>query len=94
MQLLGKLEYIFVDEYQDVTEKEYRLIKSISGLNQSEDKTQSVQINLCVIGDDDQNVFTFQGADTRYILQFQEEYKAKQLLLNENYRSTENIIET
>ncbi|WP_243458649.1 ATP-dependent helicase, partial [Nostoc sp. UIC 10630] len=94
IQLLGKLEYIFVDEYQDVTEKEYRLIKSISGLNQSEDKTQSVQINLCVIGDDDQNVFTFQGADTRYILQFQEEYKAKRLLLNENYRSTENIIET
>ncbi|WP_292719246.1 RecQ family ATP-dependent DNA helicase [Nostoc sp. JL34] len=94
IQLLGKLEYIFVDEYQDVTEKEYRLIKSISGLNQSEDKTQSVQINLCVIGDDDQNIFTFQGADTRYILQFQEEYKAKRLLLNENYRSTENIIET
>ncbi|MEH2232877.1 MAG: RecQ family ATP-dependent DNA helicase [Nostoc sp.] len=94
IQLLGKLEYIFVDEYQDVTEKEYRLIKSISGLNQSEDKTQSVQINLCVIGDDDQNVFTFRGADPRYILQFQEEYKAKRLLLNENYRSTENIIET
>ncbi|AVH64040.1 RecQ family ATP-dependent DNA helicase [Nostoc sp. 'Peltigera membranacea cyanobiont' N6] len=94
IQLLGKLEYIFVDEYQDVTEKEYRLIKAISGLNQSEDKTQSVQINLWVIGDDDQNVFTFQGADTRYILQFQEEYKAKRLLLNENYRSTENIIET
>ncbi len=94
IQLLGKLEYIFVDEYQDVTEKEYRLIKSISGLNQSEDKTQSVQINLCVIGDDDQNIFTFQGADTRYILQFQEEYKAKRLLLNENYRSTKNIIET
>jgi ATP-dependent DNA helicase RecQ len=94
IQLLGKLEYIFVDEYQDVTEKEYRLIKAISGLNQSEDKTQSVQINLCVIGDDDQNVFNFKGADTRYILQFQEEYKAKRLLINENYRSTENIIET
>ncbi|MBD2527096.1 RecQ family ATP-dependent DNA helicase [Nostoc sp. FACHB-133] len=94
IQLLGKLEYIFVDEYQDVTEKEYRLIKSISGLNQSEDETQSVQINLCIIGDDDQNVFKFKGADTRYILQFQEEYKARRLLLNENYRSTENIIET
>ncbi|BAY63646.1 ATP-dependent DNA helicase RecQ [Calothrix brevissima NIES-22] len=70
------------------------MIKSISGLNESEDKTRSVQINLCVIGDDDQNVFTFKGADTKYILQFQEEYKARRLLLTENYRSTKNIIET
>jgi len=93
IQLLGKLEYIFVDEYQDVSEKEYRLIKSIAGLNQSEDETRSVQINLCIIGDDDQNIFEFNGASTKYIIQFEQEYKAKRLLLTANYRSTENIIE-
>ncbi|RCJ24412.1 recombinase RecQ [Nostoc minutum NIES-26] len=93
IQLLGKLEYIFVDEYQDVSEKEYRLIKSITGLNDAEDETKSVQINLCVIGDDDQNIFEFNGANTKYIRQFKEEYKARRLLLTANYRSTENIIE-
>ncbi|MCG6137162.1 MAG: RecQ family ATP-dependent DNA helicase [Nostoc sp. LLA-1] len=94
IQLLGKLEYIFVDEYQDVNEKQYRLIKSMAGLNQTEDETRSVQINLCVIGDDDQNIYEFNGANTKYILQFEQEYQAKRLLLTTNYRSTENIIET
>lgn len=93
IQLLGKLEHIFVDEYQDVSETEYRLIKLIAGLNDSEDTERSVQINLCVIGDDDQNIYAFRGTDTRYIIQFTDEYKAKRLLLTENYRSTESIIE-
>ncbi|QLE45171.1 RecQ family ATP-dependent DNA helicase (plasmid) [Nostoc sp. C052] len=93
IQLLGKLEYIFVDEYQDVTEKEYRLIKLIAGLSESEDETRPVQINLCVIGDDDQNIYEFRHTDPKYILQFEEEYKAKRLLLIENYRSTESIIQ-
>jgi ATP-dependent DNA helicase RecQ len=103
IQLLGRLEYIFVDEYQDVSESEYRMIKLIAGLNESKEKTSdkkkqkkkipSVQINLCVIGDDDQNIYSFRGADTKYILQFEEEYKAKRLLLVENYRSTESIIQ-
>ena len=92
MRLLGHTEHIFVDEYQDVTEPEYRLIQLISGLGQSEDQRQSVQINLCVIGDDDQNIYGFRGADAKFILQFKAEYKAKQFLLTENYRSTEAII--
>lgn len=92
IQLLGKLEHIFVDEYQDVSEPEYRLITLIAGLNDSDDTERSVQINLCVIGDDDQNIYEFRGTDTKYIIQFTEEYKAKRLLLNENYRSTESII--
>ncbi|MBW4565204.1 MAG: RecQ family ATP-dependent DNA helicase [Mojavia pulchra JT2-VF2] len=93
IELLGKLEYIFVDEYQDVSEKEYRLIQLIAGLNESEDEMRVVQINLCVIGDDDQNIYEFRGTDPKYILQFEEEYKAKRLLLIENYRSTESIIQ-
>jgi ATP-dependent DNA helicase RecQ len=91
--LLGNLEYIFVDEYQDVAENEYRLIKAIAGLGESEDASRSVQINLCVIGDDDQNIYQFKGTTPEYIRQFQAEYKAEQLILKENYRSTESIIE-
>lgn len=93
VRLLGNTEHIFVDEYQDVTEQEYRLIRLISGLGDSEDSNQTTQFNLCVIGDDDQNIYGFRGADAKFILQFEAEYKAKQFLLTENYRSTESIIE-
>ena len=92
IRLLGNVEYIFVDEYQDVAEDEYRMIQLIAGLGESEDESRSVQINLCVIGDDDQNIYGFRGTDPKYILQFKEEYKATQFLLVENYRSTESII--
>jgi ATP-dependent DNA helicase RecQ len=92
IRLLGNTEHIFVDEYQDVTEQEYRLIRLISGLDNKENQNQSVQINLCVIGDDDQNIYGFRGADAKFILQFQAEYQAQQFLLTENYRSTESII--
>lgn len=91
IQLLGNLEFIFVDEYQDVAKDEYRLIQLIAGLGE-EDESRAVQINLCVIGDDDQNIYQFKGTSPEYIIQFQNEYKAKQLLLSENYRSTESII--
>lgn len=93
VRLLGNTEYIFVDEYQDVAEQEYRLIQLIAGLGDSEDQARSVQINLCVIGDDDQNIYEFRGTNPKYILQFQAEYKAKRFLLTENYRSTESIIQ-
>ena len=93
IELLGNLEHIFVDEYQDVGKSEYRLIQLIAGLGDSEDESRSVQINLCVIGDDDQNIYEFRGTDLRYILQFEAEYKARRFLLTENYRSSESIIE-
>lgn len=92
IQILGNLEYIFVDEYQDVGPQEYRLIQLLAGLGESEDETKKVQINLCVIGDDDQNIYEFKGSSPKYITQFEEEYQAEQFLLVENYRSTENII--
>ncbi|MCT7953218.1 RecQ family ATP-dependent DNA helicase [Ancylothrix sp. C2] len=93
LHLLGNVEYIFVDEYQDVAEVEYRLIKLVAGLGDSGDESRSVQINLCVIGDDDQNLYGFRGTNPKYISQFEQEYKAKRFLLTENYRSTEAIIE-
>lgn len=92
IQLLGNVEYIFVDEYQDVAEQEYRLIQLIAGLGDSEDESRSVQINLCAIGDDDQNLYQFRGTSVKYIQQFADEYRAKRFLLAENYRSTEPII--
>jgi ATP-dependent DNA helicase RecQ len=92
LQLLGDLEYLFVDEYQDVSEKEYRLIRLIAGLGQDETDKKATSINLCVIGDDDQNIYQFRGTSPQYIRDFQEEYQAKKFLLVENYRSTESII--
>ena len=91
-KLLGNCEYIFVDEYQDVAEDEYQLVKLIAGLQESEDKSRTVQTNICVIGDDDQNIYEWRGTSTDYIRSFQAEYQAKQFLLTENYRSTEPII--
>jgi len=91
-KLLGNCEYIFVDEYQDVAKDEYQLVKLIAGLQVSEAKTRSVQTNICVIGDDDQNIYEWRGTSIEYIRSFQAEYQAEQFLLVENYRSTEPII--
>lgn len=93
LNLLGNLEYIFVDEYQDVAKNEYKLIQLISGKGAVDDPSRGVQINLCVIGDDDQNIYQFKGTNVRYIIQFEREYQAKQFLLVENYRSTNAIIQ-
>ena len=92
IQLLGNTEHIFVDEYQDVAEQEYRLVRLLAGLRVTEDKSLSVQINLCVIGDDDQNIYEFRGTNADYIRRFQAEYQAQSFLLTENYRSTAPII--
>ncbi len=88
-ELLGNLEHILIDDYQDINENEYRLIKLISGLN---DKDGTLQTNICIVCDDDQSIYNDRGADARYIIQFEEEYEAKRLLLTENYRSGESII--
>lgn len=92
VKLLGNTEYIFVDEYQDVAEQEYRLVKLLAGLGVTDDPSRSVQTNLCVIGDDDQNIYEFRGTNPEYIRRFQAEFKAERFLLTENYRSTEPII--
>lgn len=91
-KLLGNCEHIFVDEYQDVAENEYRLVKLIAGLQELQDTSRSVQTNICVIGDDDQNIYKWRGTSTEYIRCFQAEYKAQEFFLSENYRSTEPII--
>ncbi len=75
--------YILIDEYQDTNEAQYILSKLISKKYR----------NLCVVGDNDQAIYSFRGANYRNILNFEKDYPdAKVVLLEENYRSTETIL--
>jgi len=79
-----KWEYIHVDEYQDTNEVQYLMSKLLSENNQ----------NICVVGDADQNIYSWRGANLKNILSFEKDYpKAKIILLEQNYRSTKNILE-
>ncbi|GAK58297.1 UvrD/REP helicase [Candidatus Vecturithrix granuli] len=78
-----RFQWIAVDEYQDVNFAQYRLLKLLKALD----------VNLCVIGDSDQAIYGFRGADRTYFLQFQQDFPdAKTLYLNQNYRSTQSIV--
>ena len=80
----GKIKYVVVDEYQDINPIQERLINLIAGNDG----------NLCVVGDDDQAIFEFQGANVDNILTFRERYRdVKSIELLENFRSTNAIIE-
>ncbi|MBU0504587.1 MAG: UvrD-helicase domain-containing protein [bacterium] len=79
----NKFHYILVDEYQDTNKSQYTLIKLLC------DKWH----NICVVGDDDQSIYKFRGAEIQNILDFQKDYpKAKVIRLEQNYRSTQNIL--
>ena len=77
-----RFQYIHVDEFQDVGNIEYRLVKLMS------DKAIT-----CVVGDPDQTIYSFRGANVNYILDFDKDFKpCKTIVLNQNYRSTGNIL--
>lgn len=89
-RILAGLRYLLVDEYQDINADHYDLISALAGrtLISEEDK-----ISLMVVGDDDQNIYAFGGANVRFIQQFETDYQARRYHLVENYRSTQNIID-
>lgn len=79
----NKFKYILVDEYQDTNHAQYRLVSLLA----------SGSRNLCVVGDDDQSIYKFRGADIRNILDFEKEFTdCMTIKLEENYRSTGNIL--
>ncbi|MCR8644194.1 UvrD-helicase domain-containing protein [Paenibacillus sp. N1-5-1-14] len=82
-KLQERFQYVMVDEWQDTNPIQYELIKMLTGNRQ----------NLFVVGDDDQTIFTFNGADSSIILNFDQVFpKAKVILLDVNYRSTNSIV--
>lgn len=79
-----KWEFVHIDEYQDTNEVQYLMSKLLAENN----------MNICVVGDADQNIYSWRGANLKNILNFEKDYKdTKIVLLEENYRSTKNILE-
>ena len=90
-QMLGRLNWILVDEYQDIGEPEYELIAALAGKTLAED---DARLNLFAVGDDDQNIYGWKGASVRFIRRFAQDYHAKEEYLVENYRSSGYIIDS
>ena len=79
-----KFRYVLIDEYQDTNHLQYLLAALLAG----------GQKNICVVGDDDQSIYRFRGATIENILSFEQEYQnARVIRLEQNYRSTGNILE-
>ncbi len=82
-QLQNTFRFVMVDEYQDTNVSQYRLMKALCG-----DKS-----NICVVGDEDQSIYAWRGADITNILNFEKDFPGTQVIkLEQNYRSTKNII--
>ena len=80
-----RFNHILVDEFQDTNIAQYRLLRLLAELRG----------NLFVVGDEDQSIYRWRGADYRNVLRFEEDYpKSQKILLEQNYRSTQNVIDT
>ena len=90
-RLLAGFRWILVDEYQDINPARYELISALAGrtLPDEDDK-----LSLFAVGDDDQNIYAFDGASSEFIHRFEEDYGAKPVFLTDNYRSSGHIVAT
>ncbi len=78
-----QIEYVMIDEFQDIDEPQYRLMKAITGYHK----------NLFIVGDPDQTIYTWRGASVKFLLDFDREFPGtRTIMMNENYRSTPEIL--
>jgi DNA helicase II / ATP-dependent DNA helicase PcrA len=91
-----RFRHVLVDEYQDTNHAQYVLVRELVGRGALEDQASSDDVppaELCVVGDADQSIYAFRGATIRNIEDFERDYPdAKTILLEQNYRSTQNIL--
>lgn len=88
-RLLAGYQHILVDEYQDIDQRQYDLVSALAGRTQED---AEARLTIMAVGDDDQNIYTFRGANVEFIRRFQQDYRAREHYLVENFRSSAHII--